>query len=170
MLRFLFPRLTPVGAEGAALFDAVTAEARAHHWYVEGAVPDTLDGRFAVLATVAALAMVRLEHAGEAANGLSVALTERFAQVMEAEHRELGLGDPTLGRTVLKLVGALARRVDLWRAAVAGGSWAAAARDSIYGGSTPEADALEHSATRLRRLWSKLEGSGVEALAEGRIA
>jgi cytochrome b pre-mRNA-processing protein 3 len=169
MLRFLFPRLTPVGAEGAALFNAVTAEARARHWYVEGAVPDTLDGRFAVLATVAALAMVRLERAGDDASTLAVSLTERFAQVMESEHRELGLGDPKLGRTVRKLVGALSRRVDLWRAAVAGASWAEAAIDSVYGANAPAADALAHTAASLRRLWSRLEGAGVAALAEGRL-
>ena len=32
-------------------------------------------------------------------------VTERFIEVMELEHRELGLGDPTLGKTVRKLVG-----------------------------------------------------------------
>ena len=53
-------------------------------------MPDTLDGRFAVLATVIALALVRLEGEGEAGNALSVALTERFIEVMESEHRELG--------------------------------------------------------------------------------
>ena len=48
-----------------------------------------------------------------------MALTERFIEVMESEHRELGLGDPTLGKTVRKLVGALARRTELWRSATA---------------------------------------------------
>ena len=58
-------------------------------------MPDTLDGRFAMLATIARWSIVRLEQLGEAGNALSVALTERFIEVMEAEHRELGLGDPT---------------------------------------------------------------------------
>ena len=98
MLRFLFPRLTAQPARGADLFAAVTDEARQRHWYVEGQVPDSLDGRFAVLATVTALVLVRLEN--DADGAASVALTERFVTVMEAEHRELGLGDPALGRTV----------------------------------------------------------------------
>src|SRR5205814_4140658 len=102
-------------ARGVALFDALTAEARESHWYVEGTVPDTLDGRFAVLATVVAMAIVRLEREGGSGIAASVALTERFVEVMESEHRELGLGDPTLGRTVRKLVGSLARRTELWR-------------------------------------------------------
>ena len=120
MLGFLFRGLTAAPARGTQLFDAVTAKARETHWYVEGTVPDTLDGRFAVLATLAALTIVRLEQLGDAGNAQSVALTERFIEVMESEHRELGLGDPTLGKTVRKLVGALARRTELWRSATAG--------------------------------------------------
>src|SRR4051794_3047958 len=130
MLSFLFRGLTAQTARGVALFDAVTAEGRRRSWYVEGRVPDTLDGRFAVLATIAALVLVRLESEGEAGNDLSVALTERFIHVMESEHRELGLGDPTLGKTVRKLVAMLARRTELWR----GGTqdWIEATRDSLY--------------------------------------
>lgn len=168
MLRFLFPRLTPVGADGAALFDAVTAEARAHHWYIEGAVPDTLDGRFAVLATVAALAMVRLERVGEEANGLSVALTERFAQVMESEHRELGIGDPTLGKTVLKLVGSLARRVDALRPAFSGTEdWSEVAK--LCFPKAASEGAVPWLADRLRDRAVRLRSASIEQLARGDI-
>ena len=70
MLDFLFRRLTAEPKRGAALFDTLTKLAREPHWYVEGKVPDTLDGRFAVLATVMALVLVRLESDGEAGNPL----------------------------------------------------------------------------------------------------
>src|SRR4051794_9337722 len=133
MLDFLFRRLTADSLRGAELFACVTKLAREPHWYVEGEVPDTLDGRFAVLATVTALVLTRLEADGEAGDAASVALTERFIEAMEAEHRELGLGDPTLGRTVRKLVGSLARRNELWRSAISGAvDWAAATRESLY--------------------------------------
>jgi len=68
MLSFLFRGLTADRARGAPLFEAVTKEARQRYWYVECGVPDTLDGRFGVLATVAALVLVRLEREGEAGN------------------------------------------------------------------------------------------------------
>src|SRR5205809_6910268 len=100
MLGFLFRTLTAQPSRGAALFAAATAEARKPHWYVQGEVPDTIDGRFAVLATITAMIIVRLEQLGEQGDAMSVALTERFIEVMESEHRELGLGDPKLGRTV----------------------------------------------------------------------
>lgn len=168
MLSFLFRRLTAEPETCAGLFEAVTAEARQPHWYVEGEVPDTLDGRFAVLATVMALVLVRLE-AGERGNAMSVALTERFIHVMESEHRELGLGDPTLGKTVRRLVGSLARRVELWRSAVSDGDdWTQAARASIYA-ATVDPGALEHVNSELKGLWIELESADLDVLSQGKL-
>lgn len=169
MLSFLFRGLTAERPDGTALFDALTAEARRPGWYVEGEVPDTLDGRFAVLATVTALVLVRLERDGEAGNRMSVALTERFIAVMESEHRELGLGDPTLGKTVRKLVGMLASRTDLWRSALNDGAdWTAATRDSLYK-TEPSVEALDYSAAALRSLSERLERSSLDQFEQGRI-
>lgn len=169
MLNFLFPRLTPAGERGAEAFAAATAIARRPELYREGRVPDTIDGRFACLATILALLLVRIEHEGEAGNGLSVALTERFIAAMEAEHRELGLGDPALGRTVRKLVGRLSRRVDLWRPAVSeGGSWDAATRTSLYA-DDPGAAALGFAATRLRALWILFAAADLADIAGGEM-
>lgn len=170
MLGFLFRGLTAAPSFGTALFDGLTREARRPHWYVEGKVPDTLDGRFAVLATLTALALVRLESDGEAGDRVSVALTERFIEVMESEHRELGLGDPTLGKTVRKLVAMLARRTELWRSAVGGATeWAEAARESLYKDGIG-ADALRHSAAALKRIQQRLEETPLDELEQGRIA
>ena len=169
MLDFLFRRLTAEPLRGAALFDAVTSIARRPHWYVEGKVPDTLDGRFAVLSTITALVLVRLEADSAAGDEVSVALTERFIAVMESEHRELGLGDPTLGKRVRKLVGSLARRTDLWRSVASGdGEWAAATHDSLYQ-SGVGADALAHSVSALGRFWSSLAAVDLAAIADGTL-
>jgi cytochrome b pre-mRNA-processing protein 3 len=167
MLSFLFRGLTADPARGAALFDAVTAEARRPVWYVEGGVPDTLDGRFALLATITALLLIRIEREGEAGNAASVALTERFIEVMESEHRELGIGDPTLGKTVRKLVGMLARRAELWREA--NNDWIEATRESLYKGGVAEAP-LNHSAAALRQLAQQLDATPLAQLEVGRIA
>ena len=168
MLRFLFPGLTDV--RGEALFDALVAEARAPHWFVEGQVPDSVDGRFAVLATVLGLATVRLEGGGDAARQASVALAERFVTAMDAEHRQMGVGDPALGKQVRKLVASLARRVEQWRRAVAGeAGWDETVAASPYGGDG-EAAGAPHSADSLRALWRRLEAAGDNALAEGKIA
>ncbi len=167
MLNYLFGGLTARPAQGVPLFDAVTIIARERHWYVEGAVADTLDGRFAMVATITALTMLRLEALGDAGNAVSVVLTERFVEVMEAEHREMGIGDPTLGKTVRKLVASLAHRVAAWRGAVSGDTqWEDAAARSIGGAESGAA----HRAAALLALWARLDATGVEALAEGRLA
>lgn len=168
MLRLLFPRLTAGPARGTDLFGRVTARARQPHWYVEGGVPDTVDGRFAMLATITALVLVRLER-DESGAAISVALTERFVEAMEAEHREMGLGDPKLGRTVRKLVGSLAGRVDQWRAIVGADDWGPAARQSLYGGADPSPAAAAWAARTLRELWVRLTAASVEDVAAGRI-
>jgi cytochrome b pre-mRNA-processing protein 3 len=132
-------------------------------------VPDTIDGRFRVLATLTALARIRLDAGGDEGLGASVALTERFIEVMESEHRELGLGDPTLGRKVQKLVGSLAGRVELWRAATAGErDWPAAAQRSLYKEGV-DAAALEYSSGGLKDFWAALQVAELGTLVAGQI-
>ena len=169
MLGFLFRGLTAEPARGAALFDAVTALARRPSWFLEGQVPDTLDGRFALLSTIAALVIVRAERERPAGDRVSVALTERFIEAMESEHRELGLGDPTLGRTVRKLVGLLAKRTELWRKAIAGeGDWVEITRESLYKDEV-QPGALRRSAQELNQLWSGISKATLDDLERGKL-
>jgi cytochrome b pre-mRNA-processing protein 3 len=170
MLGALFARLTKSPQRGRLLFTALVAIAREPGWYIEGEMPDSLDGRFRVLATVLALAIVRLEAGGASAHQESVALTECFVEAMDTEHRQIGIGDPTLGKTVRKLVGSLGRRVALWRDAVGNADWSGAVADSLYRESTPSAPALRSSEERLRALWAKLEGASDGAISEGALA
>jgi cytochrome b pre-mRNA-processing protein 3 len=121
-----------------------------------------------MLATITALTLARLEREGNAGNRSSVALTERFIEVMESEHRELGLGDPTLGRTVRRLVGMLARRTELWRSA-GQAEWDNATRESLYKDAIA-ADALEHSTAALRDFSNRLEATPLIDLEQGGIA
>src|SRR5678815_4321137 len=66
MLRHLFPGLTRDRGRQAPLMGAVITVAREPGWYLEGGVPDTIDGRFRMLATISALTMVRLDELGSA--------------------------------------------------------------------------------------------------------
>jgi cytochrome b pre-mRNA-processing protein 3 len=170
MIRFLFPRLTRDENRGSALFAFLVAEARQTHWYIEGGIEDSLDGRFAVLSTLVALATVRLEQGGDEGKAASVALAERFVEAMDAEHRQLGLGDPTLGKTVRKLMGALGRRVELWRGVLEGdGDWRAATQESLWRGREPEAAALDHDEQALRRFWEDSTSLPTDQPGEDRL-
>lgn len=170
MLRRLFARLTERDDRGAALFEALVDEARSPHWFVEGAVPDSVDGRFAMLATIVALATVRLESGGDEGRMAGVALTERFIAAMDAEHRQMGVSDPAIGKTVRKLVSALSRRVELWRGSGSGDAAREAARRSVYGDGPVSGTALGHASAKLALLRDRLATTLDADLIEGRIS
>jgi cytochrome b pre-mRNA-processing protein 3 len=170
MIRALFARLTGGPKRGQALFDLAVAEAQRPHWFIEGEVPDTVNGRFAVLATMIALITVRLEKDGEEGAHATVALTERMVETLDAELREMGLGDPTLGKQVRGLVGAVAGRVERWRALVGtDADWANEVQRSLYLDENPSAGAVKHSESALRSLWQQLTAAGLDDLSEGRM-
>ena len=170
-MRSLMAMLRPKGADAGALYNAVVAEARQPDWYRAGGVEDTMDGRFAVLSTLSALAILRLEDGDEDAVRQSVALTESFIADMDAQMREEGFGDPSLGKQVRLLVGALATRVDWWRRARSGEmDWSDAVRFSIYRDDPPAMEPpVTYCSEALRRFNEGLGGMSDREIIQGRI-
>jgi cytochrome b pre-mRNA-processing protein 3 len=159
-------RSEPNSAE--PLYGQVVDKARSPHWYVGGRVPDTMEGRFSVLATLLALTDLRLERGGNEALKASVALAECFVHDMDSQLRQDGVGDPVMGKRVGSLVGALGGRLGAWRRAVEGEeSWEAVASRSLYRGTVPSDAALAHSLEELKRFWQDLQGRSDEALIGG---
>ena len=160
---------------GAALYAAIVAEARRPDWYLAGQVPDTIDGRFAVLASLLALADIRLGQGGEAARELAPRLAECFIADMDAQMREAGFGDPGLGKQVRMMVGSLASRVERWRGVIKqgqdaqGANWREAVVASVYRDEAADGEAVDSAETRIRDYWRRLQASGEEGLAEGAI-
>lgn len=171
MMRAWLSRLVSSPRQSSALYERVVTEARAPHWYVEGKVPDTIDGRFAVLATLLALTSIRLERGDEAAQRAGIELTERFIADMDAEIRELGIGDPSIGKQVGGMVGALGGRIGAWRRALSGEEdWDEVMIRSLYRGRPPDRTALAHGASALRAFWAGLGHVAEAALTSGEIA
>ncbi len=48
--------------EALPLYNQVIARARQPHWYEAGGVPDTIDGRFDMVATILSFVLLRLEE------------------------------------------------------------------------------------------------------------
>jgi cytochrome b pre-mRNA-processing protein 3 len=170
MIRALFARLTGGPKRGEALYRLAVEQARDPRWFVEGEIPDTVNGRFAVLATVIALTTVRLEREGEVGQEATVALTESLVESLDVELREMGLGDPTLGKQVRKLVGAVSGRVERWSALVEGDQpWSDEVRRNLYLEEEARDDAVRYSESALRTLWKRLADSTLEDLSNGRM-
>ena len=166
MFRALFAALTAGPKRGQALFELAVAEAQRPDWFVGGEVPDTVNGRFAVLATLVALLSIRLE--GPDGAQATVDLTERMVESLDAELREMGLGDPTLGKQVRSLVGAVGGRVERWRTLIASAAgWSEEVRRSLYLDEPTEPDAVAYSESALKALWQRLAGTDLAELCDG---
>jgi cytochrome b pre-mRNA-processing protein 3 len=155
---------------GAALYARIVAEARRPDWYLSAAIPDSINGRFAVLSTLLALTDLRLGQGGELALERAPRLAECFIADMDVQMREAGFGDPSLGKQVRMMVGALASRVETWRGAVEKtAEWEEAVVPSLYRDSPPEERAIATGTKLTRDWWRRLEQARDEDLVEGRL-
>ena len=99
------------------LWARIVGLAREPGWYSKGGVADTESGRFDALTIVTALVMLRMERSSGLV-GPSAGLTELFVADIEGQLRNKGIGDPTLGKQMGKLVGALSGRIGAYRDAL----------------------------------------------------
>lgn len=150
------------------LYAAVVARARDPDWYLAGGVPDTIDGRFDMVATVLALVLLRLE--GEPAGlAASAPLTERFVTDMDGQLREIGIGDVVVGKHMGRMMGALGGRIGAYRDGLAAGDLSPALVRNLYRGDAPDTAALDHVTRRLTTLAGALRGVPVADLLGGRL-
>ena len=119
------------------LYNGVVGEARRPDWYLAGQVPDTLDGRFDMVASVLSLVLLRLEAEGESGRAPSAWLTEIFVEDMDGQLRERGIGDIVVGKHIGRMMGALGGRLGALREAFAGGDLDGAIDRNIYRGAVP---------------------------------
>ena len=152
--------------EALPLYNAVVTLGRAEHWYVAGAVPDTVDGRFDMIAAVLAMVLLRLETQPEAA-ALSAHLTERFVDDMDGQLRQLGMGDMVVGKHIGKMMSMLGGRLGAYRDGLAAGDLAPALVRNLYRGDPPAPAATAHVAQALIGLRAELDAVPLDRLTAG---
>ncbi|SCW62974.1 cytochrome b pre-mRNA-processing protein 3 [Sphingobium faniae] len=164
-LQRLFGRRDP--KEGLMpLYRAVVAQGRQPHWYLDGAVPDTLDGRFDMIVAILAQVLIRLEQQG--ARQESVWLTELFVDDMDGQLRQEGIGDVVVGKHIGRMVSALGGRLAAYRAALEGDAdLGEALRRNLYRGTEPSDAALAHVQGALHERWVRLGCLTRDALLRG---
>nr|WP_310496578.1 ubiquinol-cytochrome C chaperone family protein [Sandarakinorhabdus sp.] len=155
------------------LYAAVVREARRPDWYLAGEVPDTMDGRFDMIALVLSLLMLRLEtetagRADHPAAALSALLAERFIADMDGNLRQDGIGDQVVGKHIGRMMAALGGRLGAYRDAGGDDSaLAAALARNMWRGVPPGDDALEWCVRESRRLMAALTASDFAGIAAG---
>lgn len=145
------------------LWNAVVATARAPHWYAEGGVPDTLDGRFDMVSLVLALVLHRIDD-DPAEGRAGVELTELFVNDMDGQMRQIGFGDMVVGKQIGRMVGALGGRLGVYRAADGSDELRAALVRNLWRGNEPDAAALAHVMAEVGKLRAALAATPVPVL------
>jgi len=167
ILQRLFSRRSDPREAARPLYQAVVAHGRTPQWYLDG-VPDTMDGRFEIIAAVLSLVLLRLESA-ESARLRSVQLTEIFVDDMDGQLRQIGIGDLIVGKHIGKMMAALGGRLTAYRAA---GQDAAVLRDvvvrNLWNNDDPGA-AADAVAARLARFAAALEQAPLAAIMDGQL-
>jgi len=105
-----------------SLYGSSVTAARAATFYAEWGVPDTLAGRFEMVALHVALLLHRLASVSPPDRRLSVALTEAFVVDLDDSMRELTFGDLAVPREIKRATAALFDRHGAYLAALAGSS------------------------------------------------
>ena len=153
-----------------ALYDSVVAQARLPHWYESGGVPDTIDGRFDMIAAILSLVLLRLERDPTAAAAASARLTERFVSDMDGQLRESGVGDIGVGKHIGKMMGMLGGRLGAYRDGLAARDLAPALERNLYRAGVPSPSAMAHTQDALFAFDARLATLPTAQILSGDIA
>lgn len=152
------------------LYLAVVAAGRDPYWYREGQVPDTVQGRFDMIAAILAMVMIRLEaEPGEQARQDNVHLTELFVEDMDESLHQIGVGDYTVGKHVGRMMSALGGRLAAFRQAGQDRDFAGPVHRNLYHEAPPSDAVVPLVAARLERFDGALRAADAAALISGKL-
>lgn len=165
MISALFGRRSGPTDPAAALYGAIVAQSRRPEFYANAAVPDTVDGRFDMIVLHLVLVSRRLPR------DLAQAVFDAFCRDMDANLREMGVGDLKVPEEMRRCGEAFYGRAAAYEPALAAANaegLAAALARNVYGEAglpTPEARWL---AAYAQAVVARLETTDLP-LREGRI-
>jgi cytochrome b pre-mRNA-processing protein 3 len=162
---------SPVREAAELAYRRVVEHARRPAFFVDGGVPDTIDGRFELICLHAFLYLHRLKREQPQAARVG----QRFFDLMFADFdrslREMGTGDLSVGREVKRMAAAFYGRIAAYEEGLAADDsvlQSALARN-LFGTAPASAAQLEAMAGYLRREAARLHGQDTAALLAGDV-
>ena len=172
MILNLFRR-TPRNGTIAALYGVIVAQARKPAFYREFGVPDTANGRLEMIILHAVLVLSRLEAEGGPVRSLGQALFDHFCADIDANLREMGVGDMAVPRKMKAIGEAFYGRKRAYEAAIAApglAQLAAALARNVHTGSASDIAGVERLAGYVSAAAGALAAVDRESLLRGDIA
>ena len=164
-------RSDPATDSAYALYAEVVRQSRLPAFYLDGGVPDSLDGRFDLIALHAFLLMRRLKGEGAAGQDMAQRLFDIMFADMDRSLREMGVGDLGVGRRVKVMASAFYGRIAAYDKGLAEGEavLGEALRRNLFGTADPAPPVLQRMADYLRRQVREGETWPAAALLGGQV-
>ena len=158
-------------AQARSLYRIIVEQARRPEFYRHCGVPDTLDGRFELIALHAFLILHRLKADRPESADLAQALFDTLFLDMDQSLRELGAGDLGVGRRVKLMAQGLYGRIEVYQAGLRapGTELEAALERNLYGTVQSEPGSLRAMAGYLRREAGALARLDLAGLMAGNL-
>jgi len=156
-----------------SLYGSIVTQARSRAIYRDWRVPDTIEGRFEMIALHLILVLHRLAREGEDGHLLGRALTEIVATDIDDNLREMTIGDMAVPREVKRAIAAIQDRHAAYAPAIAAsGDEPLSAVVLATAGGLDGAEGLDTGAicAYIRRASRRLGETSLPDLLEGRIA
>ncbi|MBS7546120.1 ubiquinol-cytochrome C chaperone family protein [Ancylobacter oerskovii] len=153
------------------LYGAIVASSRDPAYYTEYGVADSIAGRFEMILLHAFLLFHRLKDEGEAGKELGQRVFDAFCRDMDANLREMGVGDLTVPKKMKNVASAFYGRVGVYDAALGGpeAELVEALLRNVYASSPERRAEAGALAVRLRQLAAALTATPFETLARGEL-
>ena len=152
------------------LYSEIVSQARRTEFYDACGVPDTLDGRFEMVALHTFLVLYQLKQLDD--ESLGQALFDTMFVDMDENLREIGVGDLSVGKRIKQMVSAFYGRVAAYETGLNGeeGVLEAALERNLYGTVRVKAAELAAMAAYLRREATALSEQDAQIVASGIIS
>src|SRR6266705_2533120 len=169
---FTLFRTIPVREAAELAYGRIVEHARQPGFFIEGGVPDTVDGRFELICLHAFLYLHRLKREQPQAAPLGQRLFDTMFADFDRSLREMGTGDLSVGREIRRMDEAFYGRVAAYEEGLAGDDAVLqpALQRNLYGTAPPTQPQLRAMASHLRCEAARLDGQDAAALLAGQIS
>ena len=168
-----FLRDEPLDAAAAAIYGRFASQAREPGFYIDLEVPDTVDGRFEMVALHAFLVFRRLKGQGEEVDRLAQATYDVMFKEMDLALRELGAADIGVGKRIKFMTEALNGRIQSYEQGLSvpdPAPLSEALQRNLYGTVTVTEAALAGMGAYLRAAAADLASQDLAALVAAEIS
>jgi cytochrome b pre-mRNA-processing protein 3 len=143
----------PEADAATLLYEGVVAQARQPAFYLRCGLPDSLDGRYEMIALHSFIVLRRLRALGAEAEAVAQVFVDTLVLDLDRSLREMGVGDLGVGKRVKRMAAGFHGRITAYDQGLAAGpeELEAALRRNVFGTTSPEAWQVSAMAGYLRR-------------------